>query len=204
MYPSLVFKNLSNPANKSSKSENNISNHHPNQRYQNFLLFNNQINKSSSISSPVENSLMINQNNIFPSSLNTSMSTSYNLLDKKSNKIILNNKSSPFSNSLSTSLPFQSSSNESLVANLNARAVFISNLISNSTQNNNSNNFNGLVSPMHSNQLNNETNILASFGLNPAAAFSVATNEYFNRYLQSLNQNIQYEKVNNLKEKSNN
>ncbi len=196
MFPSLVFKNLNNPANKSSKSDDNSSNH---QRNQNFSLFNSHINKSSTVSSSIANNLMLNQNSFIPNTLNTSMSTSFNILDKKSSKKLLNNKAITLSNSLSSSLSSQSSSNESLLANLNARAVFISNLISNSTQNNDSNNFNGLIPSMHLSQLNNESSILTSFGLNPAAAFTMATNEYFNRYLQSLNTNIQYEKVNNNK-----
>ena len=72
-----------------------------------------------------------------------------------------------------------SSPNDSLIANLNARAVLLSNLIQNSTSQ-----F-GLIP-----QMSNEP-LIQSF--NPAA-LTLAANEYFNNYLQSLNQTIQFDK----------
>lgn len=213
MYPNLVFKNLSNPTGKSSKSDsdnNNANNHshhhhHHNQKNQNAsqMLHSSHMNKTSTVSSANANNLMPNQ--FMQNTLNsTSMPAGggFNLVDKKSSgKKFSTNKFMPFSNSSTSTSHHQSSSsssNESLLANLNARAVLFNNFISNSTHTNSSSpSFSGIIPSIHLNQLTTEPSLLASFGLNQAAAFTMATNEYFNRYLQSINQNIQYEKVTN-------
>lgn len=86
---------------------------------------------------------------------------------------------------------FSGCNEPSFLASLNARAVLLNNLIQNSTS--------ATISSTHAptNPLNllpnlNLTQEQNLFNLNP---FALAANEYFNNYLLSLNQNIQFDKV---------